>query len=184
VVSVVVPPLRERREAIPILAEYFVTKFAAKCKVKAKGISAEAIAGLMNYDWPGNVRELENAIERVLVLGVSDAVRPEDLPESILEKDPAPGAEEAKYHLAVKAIEEAPDPYCSGGSEGQLHGGGSHSGSARELSASASPEPGLANLDSFAFDSPQRDGKNPGWRGVMAGCEREWPPTGGLFKGV
>ena len=106
VVSVVVPPLRERREDIPILAEYFVTKFAAKCKVKAKKISAEAMAGLMNYDWPGNVRELENAIERALVLGVSDAIRPEDLPESILEKDPAPGAEEAKYHMAVKQLKK------------------------------------------------------------------------------
>ena len=106
VVSVVVPPLRERREDIPILAEYFVAKFAAKCKVKAKKISAEARAGLMNYDWPGNVRELENAIERALVLGVSDAIRPEDLPESILEKDPAPGAEEAKYHMAVKQLKK------------------------------------------------------------------------------
>ena len=106
VVSVVVPPLRERREDIPILAEYFVAKFAAKCKVKAKKISAEAMAGLMNYDWPGNVRELENAIERALVLGVSDAIRPEDLPESILEKDPAPGAEEAKYHMAVKQLKK------------------------------------------------------------------------------
>ena len=106
VVSVVVPPLRERREDIPILAEYFVTKFAAKCKVKAKKISAEAMAGLMNYDWPGNVRELENAIERALVLGVSDAIRPEDLPESILEKDPAPGGEEAKYHIAVKQLKK------------------------------------------------------------------------------
>ena len=106
VVSVVVPPLRERREDIPILAEYFVTKFAAKCKVRAKKISAEAMAGLMNYDWPGNVRELENAIERALVLGVSDAIRPEDLPESILETDPAPGAEEAKYHMAVKQLKK------------------------------------------------------------------------------
>ncbi len=78
-VSVVVPPLRERLEDIPILAEYFVSKFAAKCKVKAKKISPEAMARLMNYDWPGNVRELENAIERALVLGVSDAIQPEDL---------------------------------------------------------------------------------------------------------
>ncbi len=106
VVSLVLPPLRERREDIPILAEYFVSKFAAKCKVRAKKISAEAMAGLMNYDWPGNVRELENAIERALVLGVSDAIRPEDLPESILEKDPAPGAEEAKYHMAVKQLKK------------------------------------------------------------------------------
>ena len=120
VVSVVVPPLRERPEDIPILAEYFVAKFAVKCKVKAKKISPEAMAGMTNYDWPGNVRELENAIERALVLGVSDAIRPEDLPESVLEKDPAPGVQEAKYHLAVKqlkrqlilaAVEEAKGNY-------------------------------------------------------------------------
>ena len=100
------PALRERVEDIPILAEYFVAKFAAKCKVKAKKISPEAMAGLMNYDWPGNVRELENAIERALVLGVSETIRPEDLPESILEKDPAPGTQEAKYHVAVTQLKK------------------------------------------------------------------------------
>jgi DNA-binding NtrC family response regulator len=104
VVSVVVPPLRERPEDIAILAEYFVSKFAVKCKVKAKKFSTEAVARLMNYDWPGNVRELENAIERALVLGVSDAIQPEDLPESVLEKDVAVGAQEAKYHTAVKQL--------------------------------------------------------------------------------
>jgi transcriptional regulator with GAF, ATPase, and Fis domain len=106
VVSVVVPPLRERPEDIAILAEYFVSKFAVKCKVKAKKISPEAVARLMNYDWPGNVRELENAIERALVLGVSDAIQPEDLPESVLEKDVAFGAQEAKYHTAVKQLKK------------------------------------------------------------------------------
>ena len=106
VVSLVVPALRERVEDIPILAEYFVAKFAAKCKVKAKKISPEAMAGLMNYDWPGNVRELENAIERALVLGVSESICPEDLPESVLEKDPAPGTQEAKYHVAVTQLKK------------------------------------------------------------------------------
>ena len=106
VVSVVVPPLRERPEDIPILAEYFVSKFAVKCKVNAKKISPEAMSGLMNYDWPGNVRELENAIERALVLTVSDVIRPEDLPESVLEKGPAPGVQEAKYHVAVKQLKK------------------------------------------------------------------------------
>jgi Nif-specific regulatory protein len=120
VVSVVVPPLRERPEDIALLAEYFVSKFAVKCKVKAKKISTEAVARLMNYDWPGNVRELENAIERALVLGASDAIQPEDLPESVLENDVAVGANEAKYHTAVKqlkrhliltALEEAKGSY-------------------------------------------------------------------------
>src|SRR5205085_4708354 len=96
VVSLIVPPLRERREDIPFLAEYFVARFAVKCKVKSKKISPEAMASLINYDWPGNVRELENAIERALVLGVADAIRPEDLPESVLEKDVAPGMQEEK----------------------------------------------------------------------------------------
>ncbi len=100
------PPLRERPEDIPILAQYFVSKFAVKCKVKAKKISAEAMAHLTNYDWPGNVRELENAIERALVLGVADTIRPEDLPESVLEKDVAPGVLETKYHVAVKQLKK------------------------------------------------------------------------------
>jgi len=106
VVSVVVPPLRDRPEDISMLAEYFVSKFAVKCKVKTKKISPEAMSGLMNYDWPGNVRELENAIERALVLTVSDVIRPEDLPESVLETGPAPGVHEAKYHVAVKKLKK------------------------------------------------------------------------------
>jgi transcriptional regulator with GAF, ATPase, and Fis domain len=106
VVSLVLPRLRKRVEDIPILAEYFVAKFAAKCKVRAKNISPEAMAGLMNYNWPGNVRELENAIERALVLGVSDSIRPEDLPQSVAEKDSAPGVYEAKYHLAVTQLKK------------------------------------------------------------------------------
>ena len=106
VVSLVVPALRERLDDIPILAEYFVAKFAAKCRVKAKKISPEAMAALMNYEWPGNVRELENAIERALVLGVSETIRPEDLPESVLENDPAPGTHEAKYHMAVTQLKK------------------------------------------------------------------------------
>ena len=106
VVSLVLPSLRERLQDIPILAEYFVAKFAVKCKVKPKKISPEAMAGLMNYKWPGNVRELENAIERALVLGVSDAIGPEDLPESVAEKEPAQGVHEAKYHLAVTQLKK------------------------------------------------------------------------------
>jgi transcriptional regulator with GAF, ATPase, and Fis domain len=106
VVSLVLPTLRERREDIPILAEYFVAKFATKCKVKPKKISREAMAWLMSYKWPGNVRELENAIERALVLGVSDSIRPEDLPESVAAKDPAHGVHEAKYHLAVTQLKK------------------------------------------------------------------------------
>jgi len=105
VVSLVVPPLRERREDIPMLADYFVVKSSSRCKLKAKQISPEAMACLVNYDWPGNVRELENAVERALVLAWSDVIRPEDLPESILERDPRPGVS-AKYHAALKELKK------------------------------------------------------------------------------
>jgi Nif-specific regulatory protein len=102
VMSLVMPSLRERPEDIPSLVEYFVSKYSSRCQVKPKRISREAMACLINYDWPGNVRELENAIERALVLGASEIVRPEDLPESILEKDPPIGMIAARYHSAVK----------------------------------------------------------------------------------
>jgi len=102
VVSLVMPPLRERREDIPMLAQYFVGKHSKKCNLKAKPFSPEATACLLNYDWPGNVRELENAIERALVMSVSEMILPEDLPEAILEKDAPPGVVAAKYHMALK----------------------------------------------------------------------------------
>ncbi len=106
VVSLDIPPLRERREDIPILAEYFVSKFAARCRVKPKKISPEAMSRLVNYDWPGNVRELENAAERAVVLGSAEMIWPEDLPESILEKETGPDGHEAKYHLALKELKK------------------------------------------------------------------------------
>jgi len=101
VVSVTVPPLRERREDIPEMAEYFLRKAQGKCQTRARSVSAEALRCLANYDWPGNVRELENAIERAAVLGTNEIIRPEDLPESILEVGDLAG-ESAKYYAALK----------------------------------------------------------------------------------
>jgi transcriptional regulator with GAF, ATPase, and Fis domain len=106
VLSLVMPPLRERREDISVLADYFVAKFIQKCNMKTKRLSPEAMACLVNYDWPGNVRELENAIERALVLSVSDLVQPEDLPEPILEKGLTPNIAGAKYHNEVKELKK------------------------------------------------------------------------------
>jgi Nif-specific regulatory protein len=105
VVSFEMPPLRARREDIPLLASYFAVKYAAKFKRKLTGLSPEARACLENYDWPGNVRELENAIERAVVLGSTERVLPEDLPETILEAEPSAGSEATsitKYHDAVR----------------------------------------------------------------------------------
>jgi Nif-specific regulatory protein len=107
VVSFEMPPLRERREDIPLLASYFVSKYAAKFKRKVTGLSPEARACLVAYDWPGNVRELENAVERAVVLGSTDRVLPEDLPETVLDAAPADDAAEAtppvtRYHDALR----------------------------------------------------------------------------------
>jgi DNA-binding NtrC family response regulator len=100
------PALRDRREDIPMLAHYFVTKCLKRCHMRAKKLSPEAVRCLVNYDWPGNVRELENAIERALVLSVSDVVQPEDLPESILEKGLNPTSKDASYHRQVKELKK------------------------------------------------------------------------------
>jgi Nif-specific regulatory protein len=106
VLSLVMPPLRERREDIAMLADYFVAKYVKKCNMKIRKISPEAMACLANYDWPGNVREMENAIERALVLSASDVIQPEDLPEPILEKGLASNLEGAKYHNQVKELKK------------------------------------------------------------------------------
>jgi transcriptional regulator with GAF, ATPase, and Fis domain len=96
VVSVALPPLREHREDIPALALHFANKFVAKSKRGFKGISPEARSLLMQYSWPGNVRELENAIEHAIVLGLTDEILPEDLPEAMLEEQSSEMA--ALYH--------------------------------------------------------------------------------------
>ena len=102
VVKMTMPPLRERREDIPMLSRHFVQKHAMRCRVKARPFSPEALAALVNYEWPGNVRELENAIERALVMGASDMVLLEDLPESLLEQRAPGDINEGKYHASVK----------------------------------------------------------------------------------
>jgi transcriptional regulator with GAF, ATPase, and Fis domain len=106
VLKITMPTLRDRQEDIPMLVRHFVQKHAKRCKVKPRPISREALSCLVNYDWPGNVRELENAIERALVLGNSEMILPEDLPESLLERTPQPEMTEAKYHAAVKELKK------------------------------------------------------------------------------
>lgn len=74
-----IPPLRERREDVPFLAEHFLARFAAQQGRAPLTLSAEAQRKLVQYDWPGNVRELENVIERALVLAVGDVLRDDDI---------------------------------------------------------------------------------------------------------
>jgi transcriptional regulator with PAS, ATPase and Fis domain len=77
-----VPPLRERKEDIPGLIQYFLSRFANNGYL-VKGIEPDAFQALCDYPWPGNVRELENVIERLIVTGRHEQVRPEDLPPEI-----------------------------------------------------------------------------------------------------
>jgi transcriptional regulator with GAF, ATPase, and Fis domain len=114
VVSVALPPLREHREDIPALALNFANKFAAKGKRGFKGISEEARSLLMQYSWPGNIRELENAMEHAIVLGLTDEILPEDLPETMLEERSSEVAalyhntlHHAKKQLVITAMEDA-----------------------------------------------------------------------------
>jgi Nif-specific regulatory protein len=101
VVELEMPPLRNRPQDIPLLANYFASKFGQRGNRRIMGITAEAQARLVSYDWPGNVRELENAIERAVVLGATERILPEDLPESVLEAQATVTMPATKYHEAV-----------------------------------------------------------------------------------
>uniref|UniRef100_Q01W56 Sigma54 specific transcriptional regulator, Fis family n=1 Tax=Solibacter usitatus (strain Ellin6076) TaxID=234267 RepID=Q01W56_SOLUE len=90
VVALRVPPLRERPGDILPLARYFLDRAIPRCGRMIKGIAPETEECLLAYSWPGNVRELENAIERAVVLGDTDWIQPEDLPETVLEHGAAP----------------------------------------------------------------------------------------------
>ncbi|HEX4770158.1 MAG TPA: sigma 54-interacting transcriptional regulator [Bryobacteraceae bacterium] len=111
------PPLRERRDDISLLARHFLQRSAARCKRQVNGLAPEAEELLQQYSWPGNVRELENSMERAVVLGVSDLVLPEDLPETLLES--APESAGTRYHSSVgQAKREAIlDAYVQGGGD-------------------------------------------------------------------
>jgi two-component system response regulator AtoC len=83
VVRVTVPPLRERREDIPLLVDHFLAQFRASLGKNVRGIANDAFAKLIAYAWPGNVRELENVIERAVILANDDRIGLRELPETV-----------------------------------------------------------------------------------------------------
>ena len=110
VVTIPLPPLRDRREDVPLLAEHFAAKHAG---ARGATLTTEARDALLAYDWPGNVRELENAVARALALNPGGTILPEDLPDAVREAygAPAPGA--ATSNRAPRSIapaEPVPDP--------------------------------------------------------------------------
>jgi two-component system response regulator PilR (NtrC family) len=88
VIPIVVPPLRERREDIPLLAGHFLGRFSREMGKTISKISEEAMERLLHHSWPGNVRELENVIERAVALETSPVVLPERLPELVSRASP------------------------------------------------------------------------------------------------
>lgn len=84
VIPITLPPLRHRRDDIPLLTEHFIDKFCANLGVPKKGISADAVRAIEKYHWPGNVRELENVVERMIALDAAEVLTTRSLPEHIL----------------------------------------------------------------------------------------------------
>jgi len=83
VVYIQLPPLRERKDDIPLLTSHFLKKYTSLYNLPPKKISDETMKILLEYSWPGNVRELENAIERAVILSEGEVIKPADLPEKI-----------------------------------------------------------------------------------------------------
>jgi len=98
VIDIELPPLRDRREDIPLLAQHFIRKFNGEMKKNISSISESALKILLNYSWPGNVRELENVIQRAITLTRHETILPEDLPITMIE--------EKKESLIGKGIRE------------------------------------------------------------------------------
>jgi two-component system, NtrC family, response regulator AtoC len=85
VVSITIPPLRDRQEDIPLLAEYFLTKYGLRNQKNISHISPQSLNLLCDYRWPGNVRELEHVIEQAVALTTNPVLLPEDFPPEFRE---------------------------------------------------------------------------------------------------
>ena len=104
VVPIHIPPLRERKEDIPLVANHFLRRFSEEIHKRVDGISEEALDLMLSYPWPGNVRELRNYMERAVVLCETDVIKPTDLPPELR------GADEVKgvtLRLSSKSLPEA-----------------------------------------------------------------------------
>jgi DNA-binding NtrC family response regulator len=101
VVPITLPPLRERKEDIPELAQFFTTRFSKEAKKVSTGITPEAMEKLIAYDWPGNVRELGNVIERAVVLGLGPMIHLEDFAPRIVALEPKVPSGSFSYHDVV-----------------------------------------------------------------------------------
>ncbi|HVP06363.1 MAG TPA: sigma-54 dependent transcriptional regulator [Candidatus Acidoferrum sp.] len=108
VIPIYIPPLRERREDIPLLVDHFVAKYCARVNAGPKKIADHAMKLLANYHWPGNVRELENTIERAILLSRSDVLDMSEFPERLSQPEPTTLVKESEPTTpTLESIEKA-----------------------------------------------------------------------------
>ena len=103
VIAMTLPPLRERKEDVAALANYFLQKFSLETKKNYSAIADDALEKLYAYDWPGNVRELANVIERAVVLGDGPRLTLHHLPARVVGAQPASVPVEASFHEAINS---------------------------------------------------------------------------------
>jgi len=106
VIPIEIPPLRERRDDIPVLVEHFVEKHRQRTGKRVEGIDQDAMLALQRYDWPGNVRELENAIERAVVLATSPMLTPASISLVGATSAQAPGLPSLRLHQNLEWVEK------------------------------------------------------------------------------
>src|SRR5262245_13538499 len=107
VIPIEVPPLRARKEDIPLLIDHFLELFCAENGKRPKRVSVEALAYFVGYEWPGNVRELRNMVERLVIIGPGDIIMPDDLPAPLRPRSDARHAAEGRE----KTLKEARDNF-------------------------------------------------------------------------
>ena len=105
VISIHLPPLRERKEDIPLLVDHFIVKFNYESGKRVEGISEEALHFLLEHDWPGNVRELENVVERAVIINQGDIITKKDLPPRLIKHASGGLAVPDMPHLTLQEVE-------------------------------------------------------------------------------
>ena len=108
IIAIYLPALRERKEDIPLLVEFFLSHYNRKFRKSVQGLSEETRRLLLNYDWPGNVRELKNALERAMILEEGTQLKPDDLPFSVASGRSGPSLNEGHGSSPVVEAPLAP----------------------------------------------------------------------------
>ncbi len=129
-----VPPLRARKDDIPVLVDHFIKKYNARLEMKVSGVTPEAMAFLMEYDWPGNVRELENAIERAIVLTDATHIQVANLPPAVRDFQSKSRLELLKDEYSIKKTSRILEEELIRKALAKTHGNRTHAAKLLEIS--------------------------------------------------